>query len=334
MSPPTLAPAQPRPILVALGLLLVWFPLGGCQLDSHHLEERACAADGRCPAGFTCCAGYCVLPSTCPGPADASLPSEGPRTDLNLVVDRDGDGVPNEKDNCPDNYNPSQADADKDGVGDVCDCAPTDAAFRSTRLAIESFDSSIPFTPVENASRWTLLGSTYTQTSPDGLNRSNLVGTQQAFLATARLRLEDAGDPQLPGLDRPLNMAGVVVRASDLGPNAGTGYYCGVDAANSRLIPAKTGPTDLAQGKLSLFPNPTDPFGQPGMKISGGLHLNMPYRITLRAVGSKLTCQVMLPDLSLIEFADSDADLSSGTFALFTAGASAHFESVKLCAQD
>ncbi len=35
--------------------------------------------------------------------------------------DRDGDGVANRADNCPDDANPDQADADADGHGDVCD---------------------------------------------------------------------------------------------------------------------------------------------------------------------------------------------------------------------
>lgn len=35
--------------------------------------------------------------------------------------DMDGDGYPNEWDNCPRNYNPNQIDSDGDGVGDVCD---------------------------------------------------------------------------------------------------------------------------------------------------------------------------------------------------------------------
>ena len=38
-----------------------------------------------------------------------------------VLTDRDNDGVLNEADNCPDTYNPDQADADGDGIGDLCD---------------------------------------------------------------------------------------------------------------------------------------------------------------------------------------------------------------------
>ena len=38
--------------------------------------------------------------------------------------DRDHDGVPDFRDNCPDKYNPDQADIDKNGIGDVCQATP------------------------------------------------------------------------------------------------------------------------------------------------------------------------------------------------------------------
>ena len=38
--------------------------------------------------------------------------------------DRDGDGFPNELDNCPSVYNPDQIDSDGDGKGDACDPCP------------------------------------------------------------------------------------------------------------------------------------------------------------------------------------------------------------------
>jgi len=40
-------------------------------------------------------------------------------------LDTDGDGVPDDQDNCPSTPNPGQEDSDRDGVGDVCDNCPT-----------------------------------------------------------------------------------------------------------------------------------------------------------------------------------------------------------------
>lgn len=45
--------------------------------------------------------------------------------ELELDNDTDGDRVPDSFDNCPDDYNPAQADSDEDGIGDACDTGPT-----------------------------------------------------------------------------------------------------------------------------------------------------------------------------------------------------------------
>lgn len=62
------------------------------------------------------------------------VPSRGSEYDgMSTMEDRDGDGIPNSEDNCPDVFNPArplgdgQPNADGDDRGDVCDPCPTDA---------------------------------------------------------------------------------------------------------------------------------------------------------------------------------------------------------------
>ena len=43
---------------------------------------------------------------------------------LTVLLDADGDGIPNGADNCPSVANPNQADCDNDGQGDACDSTP------------------------------------------------------------------------------------------------------------------------------------------------------------------------------------------------------------------
>ena len=40
---------------------------------------------------------------------------------VNSSGDNDSDGICDDVDNCPNDYNPNQADCDSDGIGDVCD---------------------------------------------------------------------------------------------------------------------------------------------------------------------------------------------------------------------
>lgn len=59
-----------------------------------------------------------------PAPAPAPTPTSTPTPTPEPVTDSDGDGAQDSADNCPNDYNPGQADADGDGSGDACDAPP------------------------------------------------------------------------------------------------------------------------------------------------------------------------------------------------------------------
>lgn len=52
---------------------------------------------------------------------DEAVEIIGDRQECFGIYDRDGDGIVDSEDNCPDVFNPDQADMDGDGVGDACD---------------------------------------------------------------------------------------------------------------------------------------------------------------------------------------------------------------------
>lgn len=57
-----------------------------------------------------------------------------PFVDNRVLEDRDGDGVGDLCDNCPDLSNPEQFDGDRDGHGEVCDCDDTDPVIHPGQL--------------------------------------------------------------------------------------------------------------------------------------------------------------------------------------------------------
>jgi cytosine/adenosine deaminase-related metal-dependent hydrolase len=103
----------------------------------------------------------------CKGTAPTNEPSCVPYRDEYkagiTATDKDGDGVADAKDNCPDVFNPGrimdgqdaskayiQADADKDGAGDACDICPNDAAQACTRTAALDSDADGVADPIDN----------------------------------------------------------------------------------------------------------------------------------------------------------------------------------------
>ncbi|HYC21171.1 MAG TPA: thrombospondin type 3 repeat-containing protein [Candidatus Bathyarchaeia archaeon] len=60
-------------------------------------------------------------PTVVPTVTPVASPTPDPTASGPAGPDRDGDGVPDDVDNCPTVYNPDQMDTDGDGIGDACD---------------------------------------------------------------------------------------------------------------------------------------------------------------------------------------------------------------------
>jgi len=59
-----------------------------------------------------------------PSQTDSDGDGHGDACDSTPYLDSDGDGIPNTADNCPSTWNANQLDSDGDGLGDVCDSTP------------------------------------------------------------------------------------------------------------------------------------------------------------------------------------------------------------------
>jgi hypothetical protein len=92
-----------------------------------------CAANGQCPTPLVCspathtCERTAIDAAVAPNDIQVDLqvlPDAPPDARMCGTHDEDGDGVPDECDNCPVDPNPGQLDSDGDGVGNACDPHP------------------------------------------------------------------------------------------------------------------------------------------------------------------------------------------------------------------
>ncbi len=125
----------------------------------------------------------CVLAAAC-GRENFELDAA---VDAPAVVsaDHDGDGIPNNVDLCPTEFDPMQLDVDSDNVGDNCDPRPTTPGDRLAGVGLfsESFGIWIP----DTITNWSLADGKLSTTSPADATAARLSFTVPGADPTVRL---------------------------------------------------------------------------------------------------------------------------------------------------
>ena len=207
-------------------------------------DPVVCVPSDQCHQAGVCShlTGQCSSPAK---PDGAPCDDGDPRTPNDACVagtcvggalaDRDGDGIPDIKDNCPDVYNPSQADANGNKIGDACECtaaAPgrcvAGGGSTSTDCLLE-LNPSGP--PTLNAKQTAVMP---TLSCLDGDPACDLDGKADGQCTFGISLCFDNADPRDPQC-----VPGDVMRVEVLSPSAAKGT--GVDRTNALAIEQAAG---------------------------------------------------------------------------------------------
>lgn len=153
---------------------------------------------GICDEGTTFCDDSAVvcLQNVGPGPELCNGLDDNCDGVVDEALDNDGDGEFNCTDNCPDAYNPTQANADGDGEGDACDCAPNDptnqppAPVADTLTVDTGSPTPVDWDPVAGVTRYNMYRGYRIEGVPFAYNQQCVTNT------TPLSNSEDTLDPR------------------------------------------------------------------------------------------------------------------------------------------
>lgn len=316
-------------IVLVAGLLAL--AAGGCVFDGGRAREYRCQA-GLCPAGLQCVDGICVAapdagidasadaldgPEQLDGPPQEDAPDarEDAPPQVDALPDGQDDGPPQEdaQEDAPPQQDaqqdvqqdaPPQQDAQQDAAaGCVTDPLTSDAGH---------------FTAVLTSTSWQFGGAGYSQATANDLHDTWVSGPGGDHVSMQVVTVvAQQGQPQF---DTPpgnfASFAGVIVRASGLTTTSQTGYFCGVDSRNGRLLLGRmSGAYSATHGNLTIL-------GESAMTVS----LDTAYTVRAEAQGSSITCTSGSHQVTAV-----DAAIATGSVGLFTIGARARFTNAYYC---
>lgn len=196
-----------------------------------------------------------VEPDAADTGADADVCSEP-----SCQGDRDGDGVIDVDDNCPDHHNPQQADRDGDGTGDAC------SAQLSAGLADVIYGPDATVNAGESGGEWEVASGDITGDGVADLIISSAPEAGVIRRATAHVFIIDGADTGGGQVD--LSTAAVQIEADDYDPALGLHVDFGADINGDGygdLIIGNPG-EDNGDGAAYIF------YGGPG--LSGSVELD------------------------------------------------------------